>query len=124
MDNPVREVVAKALDAESFRHQIISLNVANANNANFRPLTVDFESLLGDVSAVSNRYKDNPSGLNKALQRLDETSYVSPSFESDTVQLDIEMTNMVASNIRYQTLVNALDKLGSFNKTAINGGSR
>jgi flagellar basal-body rod protein FlgB len=118
---PVSAAVAVALDALSMRQQTIAANLANVNTAGYRAGSVDFEAAL--QSAMQSA-PDRPEETLQALAELRESvrsgDFVSTA-QNAGVEIDLELTRMSETVLRYQALVQGLGKYGSLAHMAITG---
>jgi len=95
-------LLEKALDVSSLRHQIISNNIANVNTPEYQRKEVKFEKMLegaldagADVNNVKPRVKTD---LSEAFGRID----------GNNVNLDKEMSDLATNTIKYNALIRQL----------------
>lgn len=123
MSGPLESVtgalLSKALDMSLLTHQAIASNIANASTAGYRPVKIDFDSVL---NAAKNAVESNAS-KDQIIDRLQQLT-VEPEYEplSTSVQIDRQMVWMAKNTTHYQALLSARSELGSLMKMAINGG--
>lgn len=104
-------VLGLALDAASLRQQAIATNIANANVAGYVPLSVSFETQLGDArrTLAAGRMLD-ASALNDVAPRMElDTDSRSGSLSTD-IALDAEVAHLAQNAIQYQALAKGLAK--------------
>lgn len=121
IESVTREVSMLALDGLWLRQQLIAQNVANQQTADFRPLKLEFESVLQNLSSelrVEGGGELSPESIAEAREQIAVYQ------DSGTVQVDQEMAESTMNGVRYQALLTALGKLSALNRAAISGGSR
>ncbi|MDH5325992.1 MAG: flagellar basal body rod protein FlgB [Gammaproteobacteria bacterium] len=114
------QLVKAALDVASYRHKVISNNIANANTPGFTPSKVGFEEYL---QSVSMGYMEELGALNKEqLQQLvnrvtsgDTTVMAS----GEKVELDQQMADLSENVLKYRALLLGLEKRGAIMKMAV-----
>lgn len=115
------KLVTLALDVATMRHQVIANNIANANTEGFVPQSVSFEEQLNEM-LLNAPEQLNDSFVETELQhlknRLDSGENVHNNAESK-VQIDMEMARLAENTIKYQALLNGLNKYSSITKMAI-----
>lgn len=112
-------MVIKALDASLLTHNTIANNIANAQTEGYRPLTVNFDQLMGEVKATvdsGGSFQEVKSALDKVQLRADI------DIAAQAVLLDQQMVEMAKNTTHYQALLAAREQLGSLVSTAIKGG--
>ena len=116
-------LISLALDAATMKHTAIAQNIANANNAGYRPLQVDFDN---QVAMFRDQLltRGNDAGIERAIDSLRSALEISevPQAESAKVALDVEVVKMTQNALHYQALLTARGKVGAFMRMAINGG--
>ncbi|MFC4161853.1 hypothetical protein [Chitinimonas lacunae] len=112
-------LVRLALDAASLRHQAIATNIANAGNAEHRPLRVSFEEQLDAARReLNSRGRVGTGSLSGVTPRL--IGDAAPGERP----LDLETANMAQNTMQYQALLKGLSKYMSIVSAAINEGKR
>jgi flagellar basal-body rod protein FlgB len=115
-------LLQRSLDLRSFRHRILSDNLANAETPNFIPKEVSFQKVLQETmqggSAVFLR-TTHSSHLSGASRVPIETV---PSGQS--VELDQEMGKLAENNLMFQAGIQVLLKKFEGLKTVIQEGGR
>jgi flagellar basal-body rod protein FlgB len=121
------QMVRLALDVAMQRHSVISNNIANANTEGFRPQALDFEKHLRqqlEQQGIAWETVSNNGTLQQALVQaqtdLQSGAYVQGS-GATKVELDQEMLKMSENVLRYQALLNAMEKRGAIMHMAITG---
>lgn len=112
------DLILRALDAASLRHVALAANVANATTEGYRPLSVSFEDQL--ASARSALLSRDEAVSRRALDGLQPRMEGGDSIRS--IQLDQEMSALMQNALRYQALLTALSKNGSFLRAAVHEG--
>ena len=129
-----RGLAQEALDYRSLRRDIIAGNIANASTPMYRPKDINFEQMMANkADEIFNRNRKmeldlaltNPNHL-LPLEDLDKNR--STFFYRDghlarndgnSIDLDIETSEMAKNDIMYQALVGALRKQGGIFSNAI-----
>ena len=124
VDGTTSLLVRSALDALSMRHSVISNNIANANSPDFRPKVLEFERQLHQA-LLNSTNTDIESHLIKSFNKFEEElmngSMIKESNDK-TVELDAEMARLTDTLLRYQALLEGLNKRSSVLKMAISEG--
>ena len=126
-------VLEKALDTASVRQSVIAHNVANINTPGYKRSIVSFEEYLQQALGTKKKMQitaNRPGHLKGAKQLADVEPQVqvdrSSSLRKDgnNVNMDVEMAQLAANSINYQTAVNRLNgKISAF-RYVINEGRR
>ena len=106
-------LLKRALDASDLRQQAISNNIANINTPNYKADRVVFEEELKKSMSVSNVSLKATHANHIGLQDQNEgvqpglVKDHSPAMRNDgnNVDVDLEMANMAANQLLYNTLV-------------------
>lgn len=128
-----REIAYKALDYRSLRQDLISSNIANVDTPMYRPKDVNFEQVLAKKAQELLNYAPNKKlGLWKP-----DTRHVDPVGSRDnkstifyrdghlarndgnSVDLDVETSEMGKNSVMYQAIVGSLKKHGGIFSYAI-----
>ncbi len=115
------------------RNEVVTANIANAETPGFRAFGFDFEKqlqVLGDDGAKSALKTSDPRHLRNAFTQADGNIrpdvFVRPTESVDedgnTVDIDVEMSEMAKNQILYRTTVETLNRKIGMLKYAINGG--
>ena len=114
--DPVLAVLSRALDAAALRQSVHATNVANVDTEGYRRLEVIFSAEVQRLNA------EGPAlDANEALQWSAAEPEVVESAET-TVRLDQEMAQMAENAVRYQALLNAVDRTLGMLRTAARDG--
>jgi len=127
--SPHAVVLEQALNSASFRHKVISNNIANINTPGFKKSEVPFEQQLGSILDNNNQQLSrtherhlnakNKNDLTPAARTL---SNYSLRTDGNNVDIDIEMAELAKNNIYYDAVAQQLSRYFSNIKSAINGG--
>ena len=122
--SPVYKYAHKALDYRSMRQNLISGNIANVDTPFYKPRDIDFESYLSEAM-------DEEFGRNRNMElQMAQTSskHLSPleqkrqggtiffrdghmaRNDGNSVDLDVETSEMGKNSVMYQALVASLKK--------------
>jgi len=111
------DVLRMALDGLSLRQQLIGRNIANVDTPGYRAQTVDFETAIRRAlgqSASLGLQRTNPghllapkaAGGVRALERPGGSTRA----DQNNVDIDVELTDMTETALRYQALSQAASK--------------
>lgn len=122
--SPVYKYAHKALDYRSMRQDLIAGNIANVDTPFYKPRDIDFESYL--ANAMNEEFGKS---RNMELQMAETSSRHLPPLEErvqggtiffrdghmarndgNSVDLDVETSEMGKNSVMYQALVSALKK--------------
>ena len=121
LTTPVSAAVAVALDALSMRQQTIAANLANVNTAGYRAGGVDFEQALrGAMEAAPDQPEQTLQELAELRDSVRSGDFMRTAQHAG-VEIDMELTRMSETVLRYQALVQGLGKYGSLAHMAITG---
>ena len=117
-------LLARAMDYRAARQDMIASNIANADTPNYKPRDIRFEEAL--VSKKRELYKNNSQELQMArtdakhLTPKEESSSLKPTLyfrdghmarnDGNSVDLDVETTEMSKNSIMFNALVMANKK--------------
>ena len=112
LNDVTMDIVYKAMQGLSARQKATADNIANVETPGFKASTVDFESSLR--SAIdSGDTNDATFALTKSAE---------PNGPNDNnVHLDDETVTSIETNLRYQTMVEAMNAKFRLLKTAMEG---
>lgn len=129
--SPHANILEQALSAASFRHKVISNNIANVNTPGFKKSEVTFEQQLEQALGGNNlkiaKTHDRhfgfqaTTGVKPAAQTL---SNYSLRTDGNNVDIDIEMAELAKNSIYYDAIAQQLSRYFSSIKSAINEGRR
>ncbi len=114
------KVVSAALDAMTMRHDTAAANIANVDNAGYRPQKVSFEDRLGEA-----RRSLGDTG------EVDPSLVVTPELRAETdqggavvtqVHLDTELATLSQSKLSYSALAKGLSESYSQLEIALGEG--
>ena len=104
----------QVLDATNLRQQTIAHNIANVNTAGYKSKQVVFESELKKYinSGITSQKVKNGITIKP---KIVESSDTSMNLDGNNVDIDLEMANMAANQIQYNTLVRQVsDRLSNY----------
>ncbi len=131
-------LAAKALDYRAIRQDMISSNIANADTPYYRPRDVRFEDALAQEK-VKILNQNSPklemaqtNGAHIALQDEQSSSRAKTFFrdghmarnDGNSVDLDVETTEMSKNSIMFNALVSAMKKDSGIFKGVIEASSK
>jgi flagellar basal-body rod protein FlgB len=123
-----------ALNARALRQDLIASNIANVDTPYYRPKDVDFENILNEKAQeeFSNEKSEKlelaKSSEGKSLEGLEGSSNQPTIFYRDghlakndgnSVDLDVETTELSKNSIMYNALTAALKKEGTLFKAVV-----
>lgn len=116
------QAVRLALGIQELQARVASLNIANASKPDARAMRIDFGAMQGVLQAATHGQGDGmlATGLKTALQGL---SNLTPETTSLSIRPDDEVGNMVAANLSYQALSEALSRHFGLMRLATSGRS-
>lgn len=131
-------LVKQALDYRAMRQDMIASNIANVDTPFYRPRDVSFEQTLREKKAEIFHNKDNELQMARTdsahLPPLkDKSSIRATTFfrdghmarnDGNSVDLDVETTEMSKNSIMYNALVLADKKEGGIFKSVIDASSK
>lgn len=111
-------LVKKGLDMSSLRQRTISNNISNINTPGFKAGRVEFEEILDKAKGVNiSKTDDKHFGIRDVgdidlkVKRKDTTML---NDNGNNVDIDLEMTELSANEIYYNTLIRQVNaKLGN-----------
>jgi flagellar basal-body rod protein FlgB len=112
MTDAVLSTLQHALRGLTMRQRAQADNVSNIQTPGYRAARVDFEASLARAFAAG-----DPATVQYARTR----SLDSPNAAGNNVNLDDETVAMVETNLRYQTMVEAMNAKYGLLRTAIKG---
>ena len=118
------ELVMLALDMAAQKHLAIAQNIANANDANYRPVAVNFDDRLAFYRErlVDRRFDAAASRILDSLRTLVATEGAQPDNTAGKVQLDAEMAKLTRNALWYEAMLTAYGKSTSIMRMAISEG--
>ncbi|WP_201351849.1 flagellar basal body rod protein FlgB [Hydrogenimonas urashimensis] len=134
----VHGLLEKALDYRAMRQDMISSNIANVDTPNYRARDISFESLLAEKS--DELFAHSPKRLE---MRLTNENHIGTAREKEskraeiffrdghtarndgnTVDLDIETTEMAKNTVVYNALVAALKKDSAIFRSVLDASAK
>ncbi len=133
------DIMAKALDYRALRGDIISSNIANIDTPNYKARDIGFEHVLqleanklyslntdDKLKLAKTNSKDFGSIDNSKLQKAtiflrDEQNARN---DGNTVDLDVETTELAKNTIMYDAITAALKKDSAIYKSVLDASSR
>ena len=106
-------VLDKAADAGWLRNEVINNNIANATTPNYKRQDVQFESYLLTALAGENSLDEAVAGIDLSdITATTYTEYAGLSYRMDGNNVDIATENveLAKNQLRYNTLVDAINK--------------
>ena len=131
------DLLAKALDFRATRSKIISANIANVDTPYYKAKDISFEDAL--MSEAMKMYQKDDKELHLAKTNpmhmdLEDDSHDSPSYylrathaqrnDANTVDLDIETTELSKNQMMYQAAMSALQKESRMFKSMLDASAK
>lgn len=132
--SPARALAQEALDYRALRRDMIASNIANVSTPMYRPKDVNFEQMMAlKADKIFNRNRDLEldvaiTNTNHLLPIKEQNPYRPTMFYRDghlarndgnSVDLDIETSEMGKNDIMYQALIGILRKQSGIYSYAI-----
>ncbi len=132
-------LVSEALDYRAMRQDMIASNIANADTPFYRPRDVSFEAMLKTKQAEIFKQDDNTLQLAQTdgahIPLTSENSHAAQATtffrdghmarnDGNSVDLDVETTEMSKNSIMFNALINANKKEGRIFKSVIEASSK
>lgn len=115
-------LIQRSLGIRTFRHKLLSDNIANAENPNHIPTDVSFHKILaGAMEGASGLFlkTTHPQHLTGGIEGPPERT-----FSLDGVRLDHEMAKLAENQLMFQAGIQALLKKFESLKTVIQEGGK
>ncbi len=124
----VDQILKRAMDGLSLRQQVISNNIANIDTPGFKAARVSFETNLrralqgGTALTLTDPRHMEPPGY----QPDPQVQIVNTMGRTDgnNVDIDLEMSQLAETSIRYSALVETLGKRLAILRTIVNEGRK
>lgn len=119
-------LIKKSLDASVKRGQVIANNIANVNTKDYKRHYVTFEETLEEskksikLNTSEEKHITTSEEYGNIQIKKDETS--SMRMDGNNVDIDNEMTNLAANNLKYNALITQLNSRISLKRYIISGG--
>ncbi|WP_456322818.1 flagellar basal body rod protein FlgB [Hydrogenimonas sp.] len=136
--SPAYSMMSKALDYRAMRQDLISANIANVDTPYYRPRDIDFETALRQERQAM----EQKSGKELVMAKTDAHHIQSGADDStksatifirdghmarndgNSVDLDVETTEMAKNTVMYNALVSALKKEGALFRSVIDASAK
>jgi flagellar basal-body rod protein FlgB len=133
-----QDLAAKALDYRAIRQDMISSNIANADTPFYRPRDIRFEDMLAQEKAKvlgqsspklqMAQTRDTHFGLleesgNAKAKTFFRDGHMARN-DGNSVDLDVETTEMSKNSVMFTALVNAMKKDSGIYKSVIDASSK
>jgi flagellar basal-body rod protein FlgB len=118
-------VLGTSLDAASKRNDIISNNIANVNTPNYKRKDISFETELKNAFANASESTVDARVKNLDLSSMGQNVYTDYSelsyrYDGNNVDIDTENGILAKNQIKYNGLMELLNKDFSFLKSVMN----
>lgn len=125
-------LLKKSLDASSERGRVIANNIANVNTKGFKASKVIFEDKLKDIlenkgielTVTNKRHIRGGSSISNIEYEVQKDNSTSMRPDGNNVDIDIEMSNLAANTILYNTLISQANSRLSMRRFIISEGRR
>lgn len=114
-------VLDRLLGATSFRHRVISSNIANVDTPGYKAKDVKFDQILGSEMRLTVTSPTHLGGNNAGSKAEMTTEEAQAWADQNTVELDLEVSKMTENSMLYQAGVAMLTKKIGMFKAAIKG---
>ncbi len=128
-----REIAYKALDYRSLRQDLIASNIANVDTPMYRPKDVNFEQVLAKkarelLDHIPNKklelWKTNVRHIDPSAPKDDKSTIFYRDGhlarnDGNSVDLDVETSEMGKNSVMYQAIVGSLKKHGGIFSYAV-----
>lgn len=122
--------LGKSMDVSSFRHSLITGNIANMDTIGYKPRDLDFqETLQKQVQGlppkeVATTHRKHFADFEFDRSMEASTYDNSDTFHLDTVDIDEQMSNLAENNIKYRSSVELMTRKMRILKYSIDEGGR
>ncbi len=126
------ELVERAMDLRSMKHNVVMSNIANMDTPNYKAFDVIIEEEMekakgtGGTTLVKKTHQRHLSGRNGAVgdvrPTLEKTQQTTLRKDGNTVDLDREMAKLSENNLMYDALAQIISKKFQGLKDVIKGG--
>ena len=114
------EVIEKAMDLRSTKHNIIVSNISNADTPNYKAFDMIVEEEMAKKMNSKGHVKlktSDPKHISRSgkccetsLSNIYENTIKTIKGDNNTVELDKEMGKLMENNLLYNTLANVISK--------------
>lgn len=115
-------LIQRSLGFRTFRHRMLSDNIANSENPNYLPVDISFQRMLTEAMHGSSAPFLKTTHPQHLTGGIEETPAI--SFSPEGVQLDQEMAKLAENHLMFQAGIQALLKKFESLKTVIQEGGR
>lgn len=124
MFNANFQIIKTAMDVAMLRQSVHAQNIANAETPNYKRKYVVFEELLKEASKVRlatthERHIPSSQALPQARIEVDRQAFYRN--DNNGVDIDYEVTQMVANGLRYEVLARLMSKNIEYYNTVLRG---
>lgn len=131
-------LIKEALDYRAARQDMIASNIANADTPNYRPRDIHFADALANKAAMLQKKENNLLKLAQTDEKhiplqSEKMNYKPTVFfrdghmarnDGNSVDLDVETTEMSKNSIMFNALVQANKKSGGIFKSVIEASQK
>jgi len=124
MFNTNFQTLKVAMDVAMLRQSVHSQNIANAETPNYRRKYVVFEELLKEASRIrlaTTHERHIPSSQSLPQAKVEVDKQVFYRNDQNGVDVDYEVTQMVANGLRYEVLARLMSKNIEYYNTVLRG---
>ncbi|WP_457592307.1 flagellar basal body rod protein FlgB [Hydrogenimonas sp.] len=135
--SPARELMAKALNYRALRQNLISANIANVDTPHYRSRDISFEKSLAaerarleqgghtlKLAVTDGRHLHGLSEGNSTKAEIFFRDGHMARNDANSVDLDVETTEMAKNLTMYNALVAALKKNGAIFRSVIDASAK
>ncbi|MCD4722669.1 MAG: flagellar basal body rod protein FlgB [Desulfobacula sp.] len=124
------KMIGKSLDVSAKRHNLIAGNIANMDTIGYKPMDLDFNKTLKRAMGEKEpdfldrtHYKHLPANDENSFAMKGKNSEEVDIYHLDSVNIDMEMMNLMENNIKYRaTTEMLLRKMQILNYSIDEGG--
>jgi flagellar basal-body rod protein FlgB len=124
MFNTNFQTLKVAMDVAMLRQSVHAQNIANAETPNYRRKYVVFEELLKEASTIrlaTTHERHIPSSQSLPQAKVEVDKQVFYRNDQNGVDVDYEVTQMVANGLRYEVLARLMSKNIEYYNTVLRG---
>jgi len=124
MFNTNFQTLKVAMDVAMLRQSVHAQNIANAETPNYRRKYVVFEELLKEASRIrlaTTHERHIPSSQSLPQAKVEEDKQAFYRNDQNGVDIDYEVTQMVANGLRYEVLARLMSKNIEYYNTVLRG---
>jgi flagellar basal-body rod protein FlgB len=124
MFNTNFQTLKVAMDVAMLRQSVHAQNIANAETPNYRRKYVVFEELLKEASTIrlaTTHGRHIPSSQSLPQAKVEVDKQVFYRNDQNGVDVDYEVTQMVANGLRYEVLARLMSKNIEYYNTVLRG---